>query len=87
MHRTSDHAQPTEGPRTRWLNARPQRLRNAHAALNRVFWGAYSWDDPDPASVDEDTILPQLLALNLERTHTGLAAYKELNVWHMRADR
>ena len=35
---------------------------------------AYGWDDPDPATVDEDTILARLLALNLERagTHPAL---------------
>lgn len=30
-------------------------------------WVAYGWDDPDPAIVDEDTILSSLLALNAER--------------------
>ena len=40
---------------------------NAHAALDRAVWDAYGWDDPDPASVDEDIILSRLLVLNLER--------------------
>ncbi len=52
---------------TNLYNARPQWLRNAHAALDRAVWDAYGWDDPDPASVEEDTILARLLALNLER--------------------
>jgi len=30
-------------------------------------WVAYGWDDPEPATVDEDTILARLLALNGER--------------------
>jgi len=29
--------------------------------------GGDGWDDPDPATVEEDTILARLLALNLER--------------------
>jgi type II restriction/modification system DNA methylase subunit YeeA len=53
---------------TNLYNARPQWLRNAHAALDRAVWDAYGWDDPDPATVDEDTILSRLLALNLERS-------------------
>jgi len=36
-------------------------------ALDRAVWAAYGWDDPDPAVVDEDTILARLLALNGER--------------------
>lgn len=47
--------------------ARPQWLRNAHAALDCAVWCAYGWDDSDPATVDEDIILSRLLALNLER--------------------
>jgi len=65
---------------TNLYNARPQWLRNAHAALDRAVWDAYGWDDPDPATVEEDTILSRLLALNLERTNTGLVAYKGPNV-------
>jgi len=34
---------------------------------DRAVWAAYGWDDPDPATVDDDTILAHLLALNLER--------------------
>jgi hypothetical protein len=30
-------------------------------------WAAYGWDDPDPSTVNEDTILARLLPLNLER--------------------
>ncbi len=41
---------------------------HAHAALDRAVWAAYGWDDPDPATVDDDTILARLLALNLERS-------------------
>jgi hypothetical protein len=52
---------------TNLYNARPQWLRNAHAALDRAVWAAYGWDDPDPAAVDEDTVLSRLLALNMER--------------------
>ena len=33
----------------------------------RAVWAAYGWDDPDPATVDEDTILSRLLALNMNR--------------------
>jgi hypothetical protein len=46
---------------------RPTWLQHAHAALDRAVWAAYGWDDPDPATVDEDTMLVRLLALNLER--------------------
>jgi type II restriction/modification system DNA methylase subunit YeeA len=53
---------------TNLYNARPQWLANAHAALDRAVWVAYGWDDPDPATVEEDTILSRLLALNLERS-------------------
>jgi len=52
---------------TNLYNQRPTWLQNAHAALDRAVWDAYGWDDPDPASVEEDTILARLLALNLER--------------------
>jgi hypothetical protein len=52
---------------TNLYNARPAWLVNAHAALDRVVWAAYGWDDPDPARVDEDVILARLLQLNLER--------------------
>ena len=47
--------------------AAPSWLQHAHAALDRAVWAAYGWDDPDPATVDEDTILARLLALNVER--------------------
>lgn len=56
---------------TNLYNQRPTWLQNAHAALDRVVWAAYGWDDPDPAAVDEDTILARLLALNLERAGTA----------------
>ena len=52
---------------TNLYNQRPAWLQHAHAALDRAVWDAYGWDDPDSAGVDEDTILAQLLALNLER--------------------
>jgi type II restriction/modification system DNA methylase subunit YeeA len=52
---------------TNLYNARPQWLQNAHAGLDRAVWTAYGWDDPDPATVDEDTILSRLLVLNGER--------------------
>ncbi len=58
---------------TNLYNARPQWLQNAHAALDRAVWEAYGWDDPDPATVEEDTILARLLALNLERAGAGSA--------------
>jgi len=53
---------------TNLYNVRPTWLQHAHAALDRAVWAAYGWDDPDPAAVDEDTILSRLLALNLERS-------------------
>jgi hypothetical protein len=52
---------------TNLYNARPTWLEHAHAALDRAVWAAYGWDDPDPAAVDEDTIISRMLALNLER--------------------
>jgi len=48
----------------------PTWLQHAHAALDRAVWAAYGWDDPDPATVDDDMILSRLLALNLERAGT-----------------
>jgi len=30
-------------------------------------WAAYGWDNPDLATVDDDTVLGRLLALNGER--------------------
>lgn len=53
---------------TNLYNTHPRWLQNAHASLDRAVWDAYGWDDPDPATVDEDTILARLLALNLERS-------------------
>ena len=53
---------------TNLYNQRPTWLQHAHAALDHAVWDAYGWDDPEPATVDEDTILSRLLALNLERS-------------------
>jgi type II restriction/modification system DNA methylase subunit YeeA len=52
---------------TNLYNARPTWLAQAHARLDRAVWAAYGWDDPDPAAVDDETILTRLLALNGER--------------------
>jgi type II restriction/modification system DNA methylase subunit YeeA len=52
---------------TNLYNQRPAWLDNAHRTLDCAMWAAYGWDDPNPATVDEDTILARLLALNLER--------------------
>ena len=52
---------------TNLYNARPTWLAQLHERLDRAVWAAYGWDDPDPATVEEDTILSRLLALNLER--------------------
>jgi hypothetical protein len=52
---------------TNLYNAKPTWLKNAHATLDRAVWDAYGWGDADPATVEEDTILSRLLALNLER--------------------
>ncbi len=59
---------------TKLYNARPAWLEHAHAART-----AYGWDDPDPAAVEEDTILARLLALNLERA-TARDSARELGV-------
>jgi len=56
---------------TNLYNERPTWLANLHAALDRVVWAAYGWNDPDPAAVDEDMILSHLLALNLDRSGTA----------------
>jgi hypothetical protein len=56
---------------TNLYNQRPTWLQHAHAALDRAVWAAYGWDDPDPAAVEEDTILARLLALNGERASAG----------------
>ena len=52
---------------TNLYNQRPTWLQHAHAVLERAVWAAYGLDDPDPATVDDDTILARLLALNGER--------------------
>lgn len=52
---------------TNLYNQRPTWLVRVHAQLDRAVWAAYGWDDPDPAAVDEETILTRLLALNLQR--------------------
>ena len=56
---------------TNLYNQRPTWLVQAHARLDRAVWAAYGWDDPDPATVDAETILARLLALNLARAGTG----------------
>ncbi len=54
---------------TNLYNRRPTWLTNAHAALDRAVWAAYSWPaDEVPAEAPEDTILARLLALNGERS-------------------
>jgi hypothetical protein len=40
---------------------------SAQERLDRAVWAAYGWDDLDPSTVDEETILTRLLALNGER--------------------
>ncbi|MGA7669673.1 MAG: class I SAM-dependent DNA methyltransferase, partial [Nitrolancea sp.] len=52
---------------TNLYNARPTWLANLHAQLDRAVWAAYGWDDGEPESVDEETILTRLLKLNEER--------------------
>ncbi len=52
---------------TNLYNARPTWLAQLHARLDRAVWDAYGWDDLDPETVDEETILTRLLKLNQER--------------------
>jgi hypothetical protein len=52
---------------TNLYNLRPTWLNNAHALLDRAVWAAYGWNDPDPSTVNEDTILARILALNGDR--------------------
>nr|MDP9473895.1 class I SAM-dependent DNA methyltransferase [Chloroflexota bacterium] len=54
---------------TNLYNQHPAWLAHLHARLDRAVWAAYGWDDLDPATVEEDTILARLLALNLERAN------------------
>jgi len=51
-----------------WARVRSTWFQHACAALDRAVGAADGWDDPDPAEVDEDTILSRLLALNGERS-------------------
>jgi len=51
---------------TNLYNARPTWLQHRHADLDRAVFAAYGWAE-DPATLDEETILARLLALNLER--------------------
>lgn len=58
---------------TSLYNQRPTWLRNTHENLDRAVRAAYGWDDPDPATVEEDAILARLLALNGERARVQQA--------------
>ncbi len=49
---------------TNLYNARPTWLANAHAALDRAVFSAYGW----PEGIDDEAILKNLLALNMERS-------------------
>jgi type II restriction/modification system DNA methylase subunit YeeA len=48
---------------TNLYNARPTWLHHAHEALDRAVFAAYGW----PPDISDETILQNLLALNLER--------------------
>ncbi len=65
---------------TNLYNQRPTWLAHAHARLDRAVWAAYGWADPDPASVEEDTILARLLALNLERSQAFATASRSTSI-------
>src|SRR5215207_8935181 len=52
---------------TNLYNQRPTWLQNAHAALDRAVFAAYGW----PEEIDDEDILKNLLALNLERSARG----------------
>ncbi len=58
---------------TNLYNARPTWLAQLHDRLDRAVWCAYGWDDPEPATVEEDVILSRLLVLNLERAEAESA--------------
>ncbi len=47
---------------TNLYNARPQRLADAHAALDAAVAAAYGW----PADITDDEALRELLELNLK---------------------
>jgi type II restriction/modification system DNA methylase subunit YeeA len=49
---------------TNLYNQHPTWLANAHAALDRAVFAAYGW----PEEIDDEDILKNLLALNLERS-------------------
>ncbi|MGE3961604.1 MAG: class I SAM-dependent DNA methyltransferase [Dehalococcoidia bacterium] len=51
---------------TNLYNARPAWLEHRHAALDRAVFAAYGWSE-DPSTLEDETILARLLALNLER--------------------
>jgi hypothetical protein len=67
---------------TNLYNARPAWLQHAHAVLDRAIWAAYRWDDPDPATVGDDTILARLLALNGERAGATCGVPRALHLCH-----
>ena len=52
---------------TNLYNARPQWLRDAHAALDEAVATAYGW----PADLPDEEVLARLLALNQERAAAG----------------
>jgi hypothetical protein len=56
---------------TNLYNQRPTWLANAHATLDRAVWSAYSWEDADPTTIEQEVILTRLLDLNIERAHTN----------------
>jgi type II restriction/modification system DNA methylase subunit YeeA len=55
---------------TNLYNQRPTWLAMLHDRLDRAVWAAYGWDDPNPAEVEEETILSRLLELNRERSES-----------------
>jgi len=52
---------------TNLYNARPTWLDNAHKRLDRAVFAAYGW----PEDIEDEDILKNLLALNLERSERG----------------
>lgn len=53
---------------TNLYNDNPTWLQNAHGRLDRVVYVAYGW----PSDISDEEILKNLLALNLERSQSGI---------------
>ncbi len=43
-------------------------LANADARFDRAVWATYGWNDPDPATEADATVLARVLVLSLDHS-------------------